>query len=121
VSISLKRYWVWLPGRVDDSRKEEGRALYVQIQLPDHGRVERWIRDGGIGRKMESILGVTQPETTYFGSVDGNRSGYLVINIDEASEISAKLEPLFQELGATVECSPVMIPEELRTAIQVLQ
>jgi hypothetical protein len=53
--------------------------------------------------------------------VDGNRGGYLVINMDEASEIPAQLEPLFQELGAVVECSPVMVPEELRTAIQGLQ
>jgi hypothetical protein len=51
---------------------------------------------------MESILGETQPEAAYFGSVDGNRGGYLVINMEEASEIPAKLEPLFQELGATV-------------------
>ena len=53
-----------------------------------------WIRDGSIGHKMESILGETQPEAAYFGSVDGNRGGYLVINMDEASEIAAKLEPL---------------------------
>ena len=70
---------------------------------------------------MESILKETQPEAAYFGSVDGNRGGYLVISMDEPSEISAKLEPLFQELGAAVECSPVMTSEDLRTAIQRLQ
>ena len=71
--------------------------------------------------KMESILADTQAEVAYFGSVDGNRGGYLVINIDEASEIPAKLEPLLQELGAAVECSPVMTSEDLRTAHQRLQ
>jgi Domain of unknown function (DUF3303) len=70
---------------------------------------------------MESMLGEIQPEAAYFGSVDGNRGGYLVVNMDEASEIAAKLEPLFQELGAAVECSPVMTSEDLRTAIQRLQ
>ena len=92
-----------------------------KFSFPTTDESNGWIRDGSIGQKMESILGETQPETAYFGSVDGHRGGYLVINMEESSEIPAKLEPLFQELGATVECCPVMIPEELRTAIQVLQ
>ena len=92
-----------------------------KFSFPTTDESNGWIRDGSIGQKMESILGSTQPEAAYFGSVDGNRGGYLVINMDEASEIPAKLEPLFQELGATVECSPVMVPEELRTAHQVLR
>jgi hypothetical protein len=70
---------------------------------------------------MESILGGIQPEAAYFGSVDGNRGGYLVIDMDEAPEIPTKLEPLFQELGAAVECSPVMTSEDLRTAFQRLR
>jgi hypothetical protein len=70
---------------------------------------------------MQSILGETQPEAAYFGSVDCSRGGHLVIDMEVASEILAKLEPLFQELGAAVECSPVMVPEELRTAHQVLR
>ena len=91
-----------------------------KFSFPTTDESNGWIRDGSIGQKMESILGATRPEAAYFGSVDGNRGGYLVINMDEASEIPAMLEPLFQELGATVECSPVMVPEELRTAHQVL-
>jgi hypothetical protein len=92
-----------------------------RFSFPTTDESNRWIREGSIGQKMESILGETQPEAAYFGSVDGKRGGYLVINMDEASEIPAKLEPLFQELGAAVECSAVMVPEELRTTIQGLQ
>ena len=92
-----------------------------KFSFPTTNESNGWIRDGSIGQKMESMLGEIQPEAAYFGSVDGNRGGYLVINMDEASEIPAKLEPLFQELGAAVECSPVMTSEDLRTAIQRLQ
>jgi hypothetical protein len=92
-----------------------------KFSFPTTNESNGWIRDGSIGQKMESMLGEIQPEAAYFGSVDGNRGGYLVINMDEASEIAAKLEPLFQELGAAVECSPVMTSEDLRTAIQRLQ
>ncbi len=92
-----------------------------KFSFPTTDESNGWIRDGSIGQKMESILGEIQPEAAYFGSVDGSRGGYLVIGMDEASEIPAKLEPLLQELGATVECSPVMTLEDLRAAIQSLQ
>ena len=92
-----------------------------KFSFPTTDESNGWIRDGSIGHKMESIFGEIQPEAAYFRSVDGSRGGYLVINMDEASEIAAKLEPLFQELGAAVECSPVMTSEDLRTAIQRLQ
>ena len=92
-----------------------------KFSFPTTSESNGWVRDGSIGKKMESILADTQPEVAYFGSVDGNRGGYLVINMDEASEIPAKLEPLLQELGAAVECSPVMTSEDLRTAHQRLQ
>jgi hypothetical protein len=92
-----------------------------KFSFPTTNESNGWIRDGSIGQKMESILGEIRPEAAYFGSVDGRRGGYLIINIKEPSEIPAKLEPLFQELDATVECSPVMVPEELRTAHQALR
>lgn len=92
-----------------------------KFSFPTTDESNGWIQNGSIGQKMESMLGEIQPEAAYFGSVDGNRGGYLVVNMDEASEIAAKLEPLFQELGAAVECSPVMTSEDLRTAIQRLQ
>ena len=77
-----------------------------------------WIRDGSIGQKMESILGELQPEAAYFSTIDGTRGGYLVINMDDASEIPSKVEPLFQELGAGVQIFPVMTPEDLRAGLQ---
>ncbi len=67
---------------------------------------------------MESILGDLQPEAAYFTAVNGTRGGYLIINMDDASEIPAKVEPFFLELGATVELFPVMTTEDLRAGLQ---
>jgi hypothetical protein len=107
-------------GKKIRERRKGVRSMF-KFSFPTTDESNGWIRDGSIGQKMESILGETQPEAAYFGSVDGNRGGYFVINIDEASEIPAKLEPPFQGLGAAVECSPVMTSEDLRTAIQSLR
>ena len=67
---------------------------------------------------MQSTLEALQPEAAYFGPTDGTRGGYWVINIDEASEIPSKVEPFFQELGASVELIPVMTPEALGAGLQ---
>jgi hypothetical protein len=45
--------------------------------------------------------------------MDGARGGYLVINMDDASQIPAVAEPLFIGLGATIELHAVMTPEDL--------
>jgi hypothetical protein len=35
-----------------------------------------------------------QPEAAYFTDVDGARGGYFIVNMDDASELPAKAEPL---------------------------
>ena len=92
----------------------------LKFTFPTTGESNAWIREGTIGQKMETILGDIQPEAAYFTTVNGTRGGYLFFNMDDASEIPAKVEPFFQELGATVELFPVMTPDDLRAGLQRL-
>jgi hypothetical protein len=41
------------------------------------------------------------------------RGGYLVVNMDDASQIPAIAEPLFLGLGATVQIHPVFTLEDV--------
>jgi hypothetical protein len=45
--------------------------------------------------------------------VNGHRGGYIVVNMDEASQMVAMAEPLFLWLKANVEFIPVMLPQDL--------
>ena len=74
------------------------------------------IKDGTIGETLQSILEDLKPEAAYFGDIEGGRGGYLVVNMDDASQIPAIAEPLFLGVGATVKAHPVMIPEDLQKA-----
>jgi hypothetical protein len=80
-----------------------------------------WTRQGQVEQTMQSILGDLKPEAAYFGKMDGARGGYLVINMDDASQMPAIAEPLFLELNATVEFHPVMTPEDLQKASSAIQ
>ncbi len=85
----------------------------VKFTLPTQ-ETNPLVDDGSVGQKMETLLGKLQPETAYFGPVDGKRGGFIVINMEEESEVVTKLEPLWLELNATVETFPVATPDELR-------
>ena len=65
---------------------------------------------------MATILEELQPEAAYFTAVEGTRGGYLVVNMEDASQIPALTEPPLLGVGATVHMQPVMTPEDLRGA-----
>jgi hypothetical protein len=62
-----------------------------------------------------------QPEAAYFTDVDGARGANFVVNMDEASELAAKVEPLFHGMGATVEVHLAMMPEDMQKAMPVVE
>ena len=71
------------------------------------------ICDGSLGTKIQSILEDTKPEAVYFTSDGGTRGGFVVVNMDDASQLPALAEPWFLAFNAAVECIPVMTPEDL--------
>ena len=75
------------------------------------------IRDGTLPTIVQSILEEIKPEAAYFAAVgDGFRGGYIVVNLDDASQIPAVAEPFFLAFNATVKFSPVMTPDDLMKA-----
>jgi len=79
------------------------------------------VKDGRIGETIQSILEELAPEAAYFADIEGARGGYLVLNMDDASQMPAIYEPLFLALDATVHVQPVMTPEDLQKATPALE
>ncbi len=71
------------------------------------------MKDGSFMSAFQSVLDDLQPEAAYFVTIEGARGGYLVVNMDDASQIPAIAEPLFLGLGATVEFHPVFTPDDM--------
>lgn len=74
------------------------------------------LRDPQFGAKMQQLLNDIKAEAVYFTTVNGQRGGYAVIQMDDASQIPAVAEPFFYWLKADVEFLPVMMPEDLMKA-----
>jgi hypothetical protein len=90
------------------------RILITFSINPEKG--DQLIKEGRIGETMESILEELQPEAAYFTDVEGTRGGFLVVDMEDASQMPAMTEPLLLGVGATVHMQPVMTPEDLRGA-----
>ena len=79
------------------------------------------IRDGKLGETVQSLMEDIEPEAAYFTDVDGDRGGYFIVNMDDASQLPAMSEPLFQALDATIQAHVVMTPEDLQRATPALE
>jgi len=71
---------------------------------------------GKLGATIQSILADLKPEAVYFTDDNGQRTGFLFIQMQDASQIPAIAEPWFLAFNASVEIHPVMVPDDLAKA-----
>ena len=66
----------------------------LKVSIPTVIGNER-IVDGSLARTIESILDDINPEAAYFCEEQGARTGFIVCNVKDESEIPAIAEPWF--------------------------
>ena len=71
---------------------------------------------GKLGETIQSILADLKPEAVYFTDDNGQRTGFIFVEMLEASQIPAIAEPWFLAFNARVEVHPVMVPDDLAKA-----
>jgi hypothetical protein len=87
----------------------------MRVSLP----VEKFneeVLNGTAGATIGKILDEIKPEAAYFCSEDGKRGGYLIVNLENASEMPRLAEPFFLKFNAAVEFLPTMTPDDLQKA-----
>ena len=71
---------------------------------------------GKLGATIQSILADLKPEAVYFTDNNGQRAGYLFLEMQDAAQIPAIAEPWFLAFNASIEIHPVMTPDDLAKA-----
>jgi hypothetical protein len=71
------------------------------------------LRDPKFGEKITGLLKEMKAEAAYFATPNGNRGAYIIINMDDPSQMVAMAEPFFFGFKAKVKFIPVMIPQDL--------
>ncbi len=73
-------------------------------------------RAGKLGATIQSILADFKPEAVYFTDDSGQRTAFLFVEMNDASQIPAIAEPWFLGLNASIVIHPVMVPDDLARA-----
>jgi len=71
---------------------------------------------GRLEGTIQSILADLKPEAVYFTDDKGQRTAFIFLDMQDASQIPAIAEPWFLAFNAHVEIHPVMVPEDLAKA-----
>src|SRR6266545_6283081 len=66
---------------------------------------------GKLGATIQSILADLKPETVYFTDDNGQRTGFIFLDMQDASQIPAIAEPWFLAFNASIDIHPVMVPD----------
>jgi len=87
--------------------------MLLRVSIPvDAGNAAA--KAGTLGTTVERILADLKPEAAYFFADDnGNRSGSIVFDMKDTSQIPAVAEPWFLAFKAKVSFRPVMSVEDL--------
>lgn len=76
---------------------------------------------GKLGGTIQSILADLKPEAVYFTDNNGQRTAYIFLDMQDASQIPAIAEPWFLAFNAHLEIHPVMVPDDLMKAGPAIQ
>jgi hypothetical protein len=79
------------------------------------------LRDPEFGKKMHELLTEVKAEAAYFTTICGSRGAFVVVNLNDASQMPAVAEPFFLWLKAEIDWYPVMTPEDLGKAAPAIE
>jgi hypothetical protein len=90
--------------------------MMMQISMPVEAG-NKAARAGAFGTPFQKILEELKPEAAYFCTgAGGERGGFVVFDMKDASEIPAVAEPFFLAYNARVTFFPVMNARDLANA-----
>ncbi|ARP71310.1 hypothetical protein LK07_17685 [Streptomyces pluripotens] len=91
--------------------------VLLTVQM-DTDKANKAIKDQKLAAILQSVVEPLNAEAVYFGTKDGMRTGFIVFELQEMTRIPTIAEPLFQELGAKIEFTPVMNFDDVHAGLQ---
>lgn len=72
------------------------------------------VKDGSIRKLFQAAAERWRPEAFYFGDFEGRRTGFIVFDMPDPSDIVPFTEPFFMGLNANVVVIPIMNADDLQ-------
>jgi hypothetical protein len=100
-------------------KRRQTMRFLLKISIPVEAGNAAAKKDGF--KSIQLILEEQKPEAAYFLQDDGKRTAILIVNMEDASQLAAIVEPWFLALNASIECKPVMVAGDLQKAFPALE
>jgi hypothetical protein len=91
--------------------------VLMTVQM-DTDKANAAITDHALPAILKSVFDRIKPEAAYFGTKEGMRTGYIVFDLHQASDIPMFAEPFFQRLGARIDLIPVMNFDDAKAGLE---
>lgn len=75
------------------------------------------IKSGNLQKILSETIERLKPEASYFFPENGVRTALFVVDVKDASEIPAIVEPFFTGFNAGVQLTPVMNADDLKKGL----
>lgn len=86
--------------------------ILLKAQIPNEAG-NAAIKDGRLGKIIESILAEQKPEAVYFVTDGGKRTALVFVDIQDSSQLPSIAEPWFLGLNASVEVTLAFTPQDI--------
>jgi Protein of unknown function (DUF3303) len=74
------------------------------------------VRNGSLGTTIQHILADLKPEAAYFYEDHGERTGFIVFEMNDSAQLPAIAEPWFLAFNARLSVRPAMNSQDLEAA-----
>jgi hypothetical protein len=86
--------------------------MMLKVSIPVE-RGNEAAKSGLLKRTIQATMAKLKPEAAYFYPENGNRTAFMVFDLQGSWQLPTTVEPLFEALGGSVTLTPVMNAEDL--------
>jgi len=79
------------------------------------------VKSGKIGQNFHSLIEDFKPEAAYFFPENGQRSGFMIVNMTDSSDLARVAESFWIGLHADISVTPVMNGEDLAKGLDGIE
>ena len=102
-----------------DQKKVSAMRVLLKASM-DTEKANEAIRNGTLGKLIQEAMEQIKPEAAYFTSENGQRTAYMVFDMQDSSQMPVISEPFFMNLGAKITYTPVMNYEDVQKGLSQL-
>ena len=86
--------------------------MSLKVSIPA-ARGNEAAKSGALKQAIAATMARLKPEAAYFYPENGNRTTFMVFDMQGSWQLPPTVEPLFEALGASITVTPVMNAEDL--------